>query len=172
MFPAHTFEDDTVFCFCFSFAIRSKCAQLIKFLFLAHEIRHVQLLHRTWSDNSAFCVTENDKYPCTCFLLFTGCVNQERKLEMLRKKEVDNVSEYLARKEDRMGKKRVKNKQSDRGDFTTQASCLEKMSENGAKRPRLETWTVKLLRFRNNRKELNSLVVWLCARFNRRLQIC
>ncbi|XP_074618390.1 tRNA (guanine-N(7)-)-methyltransferase non-catalytic subunit wdr4-like isoform X4 [Acropora palmata] len=64
----------------------------------------------------------------------TGCVNQERKLETLRKKEVDNISEYLARKEDRIEKKREKNKQS-HGDLSTTLDS----SEREAKRPRLET---------------------------------
>ncbi|XP_068724975.1 tRNA (guanine-N(7)-)-methyltransferase non-catalytic subunit WDR4-like [Montipora capricornis] len=63
---------------------------------------------------------------------FQGCINQERKLETLRKKEVDNISEYLARKEDRIEKKRGKNQQSISG-------YSKDDTESEAKRPRLET---------------------------------
>ena len=49
--------------------------------------------------------------PPTFFLI--GSLNQERKLEALRKKEVDNITDYLARKEDRIEKKKNKNKEPD-----------------------------------------------------------
>lgn len=55
-------------------------------------------------------------------------------MQTLRKKEVDNISEYLARKEDRIEKKRGKNKQF-HGDLSTTLDG----SEREAKRPRLET---------------------------------
>ena len=71
--------------------------------------------------------------------MFTGCLSQERKLETLRKKEVDNISEYMARKEDRMDKKKDKNKQAVSGHETTQDSTFEQIPESEAKRPRLET---------------------------------
>lgn len=71
----------------------------------------------------------------TCVSFPPGCLNQERKLETLRKKEVDNTSKYLAKKEDRMKKKRDKNEQTDNGHTTKQDSPLEQMAE---KRRRLE----------------------------------
>jgi len=69
-----------------------------------------------------------------------GSLHRERKLEALRKKEVDNISEYLTRKEDRIGKKKNKNKapEEDNGYTAMDESNLEKTEENEAKRPKLE----------------------------------
>ncbi|KAL9979832.1 hypothetical protein ACROYT_G017551 [Oculina patagonica] len=62
-----------------------------------------------------------------------GSLNQERKLETLRKKEVDNITDYLARKEDRIEKKKNKTKEPD-----NRRTTMEEQTENEAKRPRLE----------------------------------
>jgi len=69
----------------------------------------------------------------------TGSLHRERKLEALRKKEVDNISEYLTRKEDRIGKKKTKHKEpeTDNGYTVMDDSNLEKTEENEAKRPSL-----------------------------------
>lgn len=65
-------------------------------------------------------------------------MHRERKLETLRKKEVDNVSEYLTRKEDRIGKKKNRPRDTDNGHTATDDSTLEQTGENEAKRPKLE----------------------------------
>lgn len=51
---------------------------------------------------------------------------------------MDNISEYLTRKEDRIGKKKNKNKEPDNGHAAMDDSILEKTEENEAKRPKLE----------------------------------
>jgi len=53
---------------------------------------------------------------------------------------VDNISEYLTRKEDRIGKKKNRNKapEEDNGYTAMDDSNLEKTEENEAKRPKLE----------------------------------
>lgn len=79
----------------------------------------------------------NQALPTPTFTL-TGSLHRERKLETLRKKEVDNISEYLTRKEDRIGKKKNKNKEPDNGHTAMDDSSLEKTEENEAKRPKLE----------------------------------
>ena len=68
----------------------------------------------------------------------TGSLNQERKLDSLRKKEVDNLTEYLARKEERMEKKNNKNKLQDNGHAKMDDSTIEPTTEREAKRPKLE----------------------------------
>lgn len=72
------------------------------------------------------------------FVLLTGCVNKERKLETLRKKEFDNITEYLVRKEDRIEKKKNKNKELGNGHTTMDDSALAQGAESEAKRPKLE----------------------------------
>lgn len=67
-----------------------------------------------------------------------GSLNQERKLDSLRKKEVDNLTEYLARKEERMEKKNNKNKLQDNGHAKMDDSTIEPTTEREAKRPKLE----------------------------------
>jgi len=51
---------------------------------------------------------------------------------------VDNISEYLTRKEDRIEKKKNKNKEPDNGHAAMDDFILEKTEENEAKRPKLE----------------------------------
>lgn len=70
----------------------------------------------------------------------TGCIDKERKLDSLRKKEVDNISEYFARKEDRIGKKKGKSATEDSTRTESLHTGHEEIAENHeAKRPRLET---------------------------------
>ena len=70
----------------------------------------------------------------------TGCVDKERKLDTLRKKEVDNISEYFARKEDRIGKKKGKSATEDNTRTESLHTAHEEIAESHeAKRPRLET---------------------------------
>lgn len=75
---------------------------------------------------------------CPPTFVLTGSLNWERKLETLRKKEVDNITEYLTRKEDRIGKKKNKNKEPDNGHTAVDDFTLEGTEENETKRPRLE----------------------------------
>ena len=51
---------------------------------------------------------------------------------------MDNISEYLTRKEDRIGKKKNKTKESDNGHTGMDDSALEQTGEHEAKRPKLE----------------------------------
>ncbi|RMX51239.1 hypothetical protein pdam_00004074 [Pocillopora damicornis] len=67
-----------------------------------------------------------------------GSLNQERKLDTLRKKEVDNLTEYLARKEERIEKKNNKSKHQDNGHTKMDSSTVEPTTESEAKRPKLE----------------------------------
>lgn len=67
-----------------------------------------------------------------------GSLNQERKLDTLRKKEVDNLTEYLARKEERIEKKNYKSKHQDNGHTKMDSSTVEPTTESEAKRPKLE----------------------------------
>lgn len=70
----------------------------------------------------------------------TGCVDKERKLDTLRKKEVDNISDYFARKEDRIGKKKGKSATEDNTRTESLHTACEEITESHeAKRPRLET---------------------------------
>lgn len=67
-----------------------------------------------------------------------GSLNQERKLDTLRKKEVDNLTEYLARKEERIEKKNNKSKHQDNGHTKMDSSTAETTTESEVKRPKLE----------------------------------
>lgn len=51
---------------------------------------------------------------------------------------MDNISEYLTRKEDRIGKKKNKNKEPENGHRAMDDSTLEQTEVNKAKRPKLE----------------------------------